>query len=89
MVYFLFRKRRLWASFLASLVVYWAVLPWRFDDEHYAPIFVVFVFRNLFERELGAANVTLVGLLGSLLIAMVFLIIHLMRLARRRKRTVM
>ena len=83
--YRLYRKRGLWAPFLSTIVIFWSVFPWRFDGEHYAPLFVVFVFRNLFERELGTANVTMTGILGTTLIMLGFLIFHIVRTARRRR----
>lgn len=45
------RHRRPWLGYLAAgLVLAWALVPYRFDGEHWAPAIVVGLFRLWFEE---------------------------------------
>ena len=55
------------------LVVVWALLPWRIaeDSDHFAPAFIVLLFRGLFEPD-GEPGSVAVGLLLATAIALAF-----------------
>ena len=48
------RPRRRLGWFAAGLLLAWALTPYRFDGEHWAPAFVVGLFRLFFEDDAAA-----------------------------------
>lgn len=58
---------------LALLVAVWALLPWPIaeDSDHFAPAFIVLLFRGLFEPD-GEPGSVAVGLLLATAIVVVF-----------------
>ena len=45
-------RRRPWLRWLgATLVLAWAATPFRFDEGHFAPALVVFLFRRFLEED--------------------------------------
>ena len=70
-------RRFVWLRYVATaLTVAWAVTPFRFDDEHSAPVFLVALFRLPFVDEsadptdavLALASLTVGVLLAALLL---------------------
>ena len=53
LVFVALRRRRL-GFFAAGLLLAWALTPYRFDGEHWAPAFVVGLFRLFFEDDAAA-----------------------------------
>ena len=60
-------KRKPWLATIAStLIAIWLVLPWNFDGNNYAPMFIVSVFRLVFGQDIESSGA---------LIALTFLIL--------------
>lgn len=54
LVFAALRPRRRLGFFAAGLLLAWALTPYRFDGEHWAPAFVVGLFRLFFEDDAAA-----------------------------------
>ena len=73
---------------LPLLVAVWALLPWRIgqDSEHFAPAFIVLLFRGLFEPE-GEPWSVAAGLLLASAIALTLYFVVLGIVVALRKRS--
>ena len=87
LVYFPLRRRKLLALLIIALGCYWAMWPIMVDDEgHLVPLFVVLVFRSLFEPEGDASSAFFVGFVGTLGILVCYVTLLLIRKATDRPR---
>lgn len=90
LVYFPLRKRKLLALLIIALGSFWAMWPIMVDDEgHLAPLFVVLVFRSLFEPEGDAGSALIIGFVGTLGILVCYAALLLIRKATDRPRDVL
>ena len=72
---------------LPLLVAVWALLPWRIaeDSEHFAPAFIVLLFRGLFEAEGESRSVAACLLLATaIVLALYFVVIGVIRALRKK-----
>lgn len=82
-------RRFTWLRYVATtLVLVWAATPFRFDDEHWAPVFLVAAFRLPFiDEDANPADAIMV--LGAtttgVLLAALLLMVGRTLLAKRRK----
>ena len=85
LVYYALRRHKTTAWLLICLGLFWTLCPWRFDEEHYAPLFVVLIFEALLEREADPTQVITFALLGTLAVFILFSLFLMVRKARRRR----
>ena len=81
LVYFPLRKKKLLALLIITLGCFWALWPMSFDDEHLAPLFVVFLFWTFLEPEVSATPAIAVGTVGTLGIVFAYVAILLIHKA--------
>ena len=84
------RPRRLAARvpyLLPLLVIVWALLPWPIaeDSEHFAPAFIVFLFRSLFEPDGEPASVGAGLLMATAIVLVLYFVVVGVIFAWRRK----
>ena len=74
---------------LALLVAVWALLPWRIaeDSDHFAPAFIVLLFRGLFEPDGEPGSVAAGLLLATTIVLVSYLVGVGIAFAWRRKRS--
>ena len=72
---------------LPLLVAVWALLPWRIaqDSEHFAPAFIVLLFRSLFEPDGEPASVAAGLLMATAIVLVLYFVVLGVILAWRRK----
>ena len=72
---------------LPALVAVWALLPWRIaeDSEHFAPAFIVLLFRGLFEPEGEPAAVATGLMLATAIVLTLYLAVAGIAFARRKR----
>lgn len=72
---------------LALLVVVWALLPWRIaeDSDHFAPAFIVLLFRGLFEPDGEPGSVATGLLLATAIVVVSYFVIVGIAFAWRKK----
>ena len=72
---------------LPLLVAVWALLPWRIaqDSEHFAPAFIVLLFRGLFEPEGQSGSVAVGLLLATAIVLALYLVVVGVIYAWRKK----
>ena len=72
---------------LPLLVAVWALLPWRIaeDSEHFAPAFVVLLFRGLFEPEGEPGSVAAGLLLTTAIVLTLYFVVVGVAFAFRKK----
>lgn len=86
LVYIPLRRHRIFALWLITLGAFWALFPWRIQEDLYAPIFVVFFFRMFLETDADAALVGAIGFLGTVGICSIFVVIAILyRVFKYRK----
>lgn len=75
---------------LALLVAVWALLPWRIaeDSEHFAPAFIVLLFRGLFEPGGEPGSVAAGLLLATAIILLLYCVVVGIAFAWRKKSSV-
>ncbi|MCY3818936.1 MAG: hypothetical protein OXH52_06165 [Gammaproteobacteria bacterium] len=73
---------------LPVLVAVWALLPWRIaeDSGHFAPAFIVLLFRGLFEPEGEPAAVAAGLLLATAIVQVLYFVVVGVAFALRRAR---
>lgn len=87
LVYIPLRRHRIVAIWLITLGAFWALFPWRIQEDLYAPIFVVFFFRMFLENDADAALVGAIGFLGTVGICTIFVVIAILhRVFKYRKK---
>ncbi len=72
---------------LPLLVAVWALLPWRIaeDSEHFAPAFIVLLFRSLFEPEGEPGSVAVGLLLATAIVLALYFVVVGVAFALRKK----
>lgn len=87
LVYIPLRRHRIVAAWLITLGAFWALFPWRIQEEFFAPIFVVFFFRMFLETDADAALVGAIGFLCTVGICATFVVIAILhRVFKYRKK---
>ncbi len=73
---------------LPALVAVWALLPWRIaeDSGHFAPAFIVLLFRGLFEPDGEPAAVAAGLLLATAIVLVLYFVVVGVTFALRRTR---
>lgn len=72
---------------LALLVAVWALLPWRIaeDSEHFAPAFIVLLFRGLFEPDGEPGSVAAGLLLATAIVLVLYFVVFGIAFVVRKK----
>ncbi|MDE0645750.1 MAG: hypothetical protein OXH84_05870 [Gammaproteobacteria bacterium] len=91
LVYIPLKRHRIVATWLITLGAFWALFPWRIQEDFFAPIFVVFFFRMFLESDADAALVGAIGFLATVGICTIFAVIailHRVFIYRKKQRLV-
>ena len=72
---------------LALLVAVWALLPWRIaeDSDHFAPAFIVLLFRGLFEPGGEPGSVAAGLLLATAIVLVLYFVVAGIAIAWKKK----
>ena len=84
-----YRRAARFRHLLALLVAVWALLPWRIaeDSDHFAPAFIVLLFRGLFEPEGEPGSVAAGLLLATAIVLVLYFVAVGIAFARRKRRS--
>ena len=78
------RKRFYLAFFVGAMGVFWMLVPIPFDDEHWAPLFVVLTFQLFLDAKASYALSATAATLGTVTIVAATLAIYAFNTAYRR-----
>ena len=69
------RRFRSLKWFVVVMLTFWLLVPWKFEDGFYAPLYIVLGFQTFLERDANPSSVLTFAILGSALITSIWLVL--------------
>lgn len=71
------RKHKILSAYVILMGSYWMFFPWKFDDAHFAPLYIVFLFQTFIEEGIDYSEVVAAAVIGTTLITVIMLMVYL------------